>query len=267
MLLMFGIFAVLFYRDGSTGYRNKNLSYYTWKSFDSAASTFSNKMESMDPEAWREYASNQQIKLPDDRSILPADTPESIPWPEILRDYEAMEKGLTNPKKLLFDVYRDQAGMTYAAPEQPLSARKIFEQWVVFWICLVLFLITLLFLLRTLTRKVALEGDTLYPASGKPLRIADLVRLDLRLWDRKGLAFAWASQENGQERKIRIDGLTYGGFKHEHGQPAEKLMQALKAKFSGELIEYVEEDDSPDDTNDASSSTDDSRPAPPESKV
>lgn len=68
--------------------------------------------------------------------------------------------------------------------------------------------------------------------------------MDLRKWDRKGLAFAWTKGGDASERKIRIDGLTYGGFKKEDGEPAEKLMQAIKAGFSGELIEYEAEEDS-----------------------
>ena len=37
-----------------------------------------------------------------------------------------------------------------------------------------------------------------------------------------------------------IDGLTYGGFKAEHGEPAERLIRRLKASFSGELIDFEE---------------------------
>lgn len=254
MLLMFGIFAVLFYKDGSTGYREKNLSYYTWTAFERAASEFGKKSQSMDAAEWREYASRQEIELPDDRDILPADTPESIPWPEMLRDYETVSNGLTNPKTQLFDVYRERVGMTASPPDKAFHAGKIHQQWVVFWICLALFLGALFVLLRTLSRKIVLDGGTLYPAAGKPVEISDLVRLDLRRWDRKGIAFAWAKTAGGGERKIRIDGLTYGGFKPEEGEPAEQLMRAIKSGFSGELIEYVEEDEPDPETGEPESS-------------
>jgi hypothetical protein len=38
---------------------------------------------------------------------------------------------------------------------------------------------------------------------------------------------------------LRIDGLTYGGFKKEQEEPAEQFMQRIRANFSGEIIEYT----------------------------
>ena len=60
----------------------------------------------------------------------------------------------------------------------------------------------------------------------------------------QGLTFAFAKTPSGGERKLRIDGLTYGGFKPEHGEPAEQLMRALRENFTGEVIEYVTEPES-----------------------
>ncbi|MGB1129702.1 MAG: hypothetical protein ACPG4K_06615 [Haloferula sp.] len=243
MLLMFGIFTVLFYKDGSTGYREKNISYYTWRAVEQAAAEFGELQSKMTPEEWREHVAGKTLDLPEDRSILPEGTPETLPWPELLGDYEVMKEGLGNPKKLLFDRYRDEVGMKHDAGDKAFTAGKIFEQWVVFWICLALSLGAVFVLLRTISRKMVLDGSTFQPAGGKAVDLADLVRLDLRRWDGKGLAFAWAKTDGGAERKIRIDGLTYGGFKKEDGEPAEKLMQALRAGFSGELIEYVSEEE------------------------
>ena len=39
--------------------------------------------------------------------------------------------------------------------------------------------------------------------------------------------------------RIRIDGLTYGGFKKENDEPAERLMRLIRSRFSGEIIEYA----------------------------
>ena len=243
MLLMFGIFAVLFYKDGSTGYREKNLSFFTWKAVEQAAAEFGELQSEMSPSEWKNHVAGKTLDLPEDRSTLPEGTPETLPWPKLLGDYEVMKEGLANPKKLLFDRYRDEVGMKHDAGEKAFTAGKIFEQWVVFWICLVLTLGALFVLLRTLSRRMVLDGSTFQPAGGKAVEVSDLIRLDLRRWERKGLAFAWAKTGSGKERKIRIDGLTYGGFKKEDGEPAEKLMQALREGFSGELIEYVEEEE------------------------
>lgn len=244
MLLMFGIFAALFYMDGRWGYREKNLSYHIKEAVERAVAEFGDAKGRMSPDEWREYAGEQRVFVGEtDMSTLPEGTDEDLRWPALLGGYEAMESGMSNWQSLLFDRYRDEAGLKKSPPEQPYSAKKIFEQWVVFWICLVLFLATLFILLRTLSRKIVLDGSTLEPAAGPPLELSELKRLDLRRWQGKGLAFAWADDGKGGERKIRIDGLTYGGFRAEDNQPAERLMQGIRAGFSGELIDYEEPSD------------------------
>ena len=67
---------------------------------------------------------------------------------------------------------------------------------------------------------------------------ADLKILDLRKWETKGLAFIDYDGESGKGR-IRIDGLTYGGFKKEDDEPAERLMRHIRSRFSGEILEYA----------------------------
>ncbi|MFC7337091.1 hypothetical protein ACFQY0_07875 [Haloferula chungangensis] len=243
MIVMFGVFAVLFYKDGKSGYREANLSYFLSESFKKAAEEFTAKGASMSPEEWAAYASTQEVAVPENPELLPVGTEFPIMWPEMLHDHAAMaEKGVSNPKSY-FDAYRQESGLAKSPPEQSYTQQKINEQWYVFWICLGLLAVAIFFLLRTLTRKMVVEGDTFQPAGGKAVPIKDLVRLDLRKWSSKGLAMAWANDGSGGERKIRIDGLTYGGFKAEDGEPAEKLMQALKSRFSGEIIEYETDED------------------------
>lgn len=245
MIVMFGVFAVLFYKDGKSGYREANLSYYLSGAFKQAADEFTAKGSSMSAGDWAAYAAKQEVAVPDDPELLPVGSELPIIWPEMLQDHAAMaEKGVSNPKGY-FDAYRQQSGLAKSPPEHSFSRQKIKEQWVVFGICLGLLVVALFFLLRTLSRKLVVDGDTFQPAGGKAVAIKDLVRLDLRKWNTKGLALAWADDGSGGERKIRIDGLTYGGFKTEDDEPAENLMRALKARFSGEIIDYeVEEDES-----------------------
>ncbi|BCX49187.1 hypothetical protein HAHE_30950 [Haloferula helveola] len=245
MILMFGIFAAMFFKDGRSGYREENLSYYVWKAVERAVAEFGERKDEMSPSEWRRFAEIQEVEFPENRNLLPEGTVESVKWPELLSDYDAMSAGLGNPERDLFDPIRDQLNLVKEAPEHAHTEREIFEQWVVFWICLVLFLGALFLLLRTMARKIVLDGTTLQPAGGKPVELGDLVRLDLRRWKSKGLAFAWSDNGSGGERKIRIDGLTYGGFKHDDGEPAEKLIQAVRAGFSGELIDYEGESSEP----------------------
>jgi hypothetical protein len=241
MLLMFGIFSVLFFVDGKWGYRQSNLSYFVAEAFKEATNEFKEKKDEMSPEAWRAFAEKQTVPFPEDLAILPEGTRVPMAWPEVLRDYAKMKASLGQPPNTLFDDYRLEAGIKKDVPEHDFPARKIKEQWVVFWICLGLTLGAVVVLLRTLGRSIAIDGEAFYPVGGGKISFAELVRLDLRKWETKGLAFVWARTPGGGERKLRIDGLTYGGFKKEQDEPAERLMRRLRENFAGELIEYVTE--------------------------
>ncbi|MCW1924671.1 hypothetical protein OKA05_19050 [Luteolibacter arcticus] len=253
MLLMFGIFSVLFFRDGKWGYREQNLVYHLSKAFEQAKNEFKEKKDQMTPVDWRAYAAKRTIDFThidkESKQVIatpvPEGTPVPMPWPEILGDYEAMKAAPDQGQDKLFNDYLLQTNIKKEAPEELFTLRKINEQWVVFWFCLVLVLGALFMLLRTMGRKIAIDGEAFYPASGGKVPFADLARLDLRKWETKGLAFTWAKTPSGGERKLRIDGLTYGGFKKEDGEPAEQLMRRLKENFSGELIEYVTESEEP----------------------
>lgn len=236
MLAMFGVFAVLFFVDGSKGYRKKNVVYYLHKTFQSANGEFSkmNVDGALTPESWKRHAEAQSVMFPEDRSVLPADLELPMPWPEILTDYDRMKPLQWN---LLWREYTGERGMDSSPPEHDFDAGKIREQWVVFWICSALAAGAALVLLRTLGRSISADGEGVRSQAGKQVAYGDLNRLDLRKWDTKGLAFLDYEGAAGKGR-IRVDGLTYGGFKKENDEPAERLMRRIRANFSGEILEY-----------------------------
>lgn len=237
MLLMFGVFAVLFYKDGSTGYRKKNEVFYLYKTFQAANEEFSkmNSDASLTPSGWKMHAEKQIVRFPEDASILPADLKLPMPWPAILHDYGKMKPLQWN--KLWLE-YSKERGFPSSPAEEPYDARKIREQWVVFWICLVLASSAAFFLLRTMGRKITADAQGITSQNGKRVAYADLKTLDLRKWETKGLAFIDYEGASGKGR-IRIDGLTYGGFKKENDEPAERLMRLIRSHFSGEILEYA----------------------------
>lgn len=248
MLAMFGVFSVLFYIDGTTGYRKKNLEYYVHATFGEAGQKFSekNKEGNLTPAAWKEFAGQQTVKLPE-ASLLPEGTEIPMPWPEVLTDFEQMKSLQTH---LLWQDYSGENGMNVKPAEHSFDAGKIQEQIIVFWICLSLFLITLFFLIRTLGRSLKADDEALTTVKGKRIPYAEMTTLDLRKWDTKGIAFIDHTGSAGSGR-VRIDGLTYGGFKKEKDEPAERLMRKIRENFSGELIEYttVEEEEKPTESS------------------
>lgn len=237
MLLMFGVFAVLFFIDGSTGYRKKNLTYFVHEAFKSSNDEFArmNAGGTLTADDWRAHAEKQSVRLPEDRSILPVDLKTPMPWPPVLHEFERMKPLQWNQ---LWLEYSKAQGLNSDPPEKPYDARKIGEQWVVFWICLALALGAAFFLIRTMRRSVTADEEALTGPDGRRVRYEDLKVLDLRKWDTKGLAFIDYDGASGKGR-IRLDGLTYGGFKKEEGEPAEHLMQLVRSRFSGEILEYV----------------------------
>lgn len=237
MLLMFGGFAGWFYLDASIGYRKKNLVYYLHQTFEHASGEFSrmNSDGALTPEEWKSHAAEQSVRLPEDPSVLPADVKLPMPWPQILHDHERMKP--LNWKKLWLD-YTAGEGLPADPAEQPYDARKIGEQWVGVWVCLALALAALFVLVRTLGRSIRADGEALTSQQGRRIPYADLKTLDLRKWETKGLAFLDYDGESGKGR-VRIDGLTYGGFKKEEGEPAEQLMRLIRSRFSGEILEYA----------------------------
>lgn len=237
MLSMFGVFAVLFYLDGSTGYRKKNEVYFLHETFKAANEDFAklNQGGKLTPESWRQHAAQQTVSWPKDLSILPSGTQPNLPWPEILQDYNRMKPLQWNT---LWREYTKGRGINEEAPEEPYDSRKIREQWVVFWISLTLAAVAAFILARTLRRTISVTAEGITDQRGRRVPFTDLKVLDLRKWDTKGLGFIGYDGASGKGR-LRIDGLTYGGFKAEDGEPAEQLMKFVRARFSGEIIEYA----------------------------
>lgn len=237
ILVMFGVFSVLFYKDGSTGYRKKNLIFHVHAAFRQANGDFEkmNAGGTLTADEWRAHAARQEVVLPEDRSTLPAGLQIPMAWPALLHDYGKMKE--LDWHGLWLD-YSAEKEWSSKVPEVPYDARKIQEQWVVFWICLVLALAAAFFLVRTLGRRLEADEEGVRAADGTRVAYGDMKSLDLRKWDTKGLAFIEYSGACGSGR-IRIDGLTYGGFKKEQGEPAEALMRKIRSRFSGEILEYV----------------------------
>lgn len=239
IFLMFSVFSVLFYIDGTTGYRKKNYEYYLHATFEKATSAFS-KMQAEAPltaSTWKEYASQQTVDFPEDPAVLPADLKLPMPWPEVLWDFDQVK---TLQHNHLWEEYSEVHEYGNNPVENPYDAGEIEVQIRVLYICLTLALGALFFLIRTSMRFIRIDEKGLRSADGKIIPFSAMRVLDLRKWDTKGIAYLEHETAAGMKR-CRIDGLTYGGFRKERGQPAEELMKRIRKNFSGEIIEYGEE--------------------------
>jgi hypothetical protein len=237
ILTLFSVFGVLFYIDGSTGYRKKNENFYLHKTFQAANAKFAelNTKGALTAAEWQTFAAGQSVAYPSDPALLPADIKLPVAWPAILQDFERMKPLQWN---LLWLDYTKERGLAADPPDEPYSMRKINEQWLVGGVCVVLASAAAFILLRTLRRSISVDSEAVTTQQGKRVPYTDLKKLDLRKWESKGLAFIEYDGPSGKGR-IRVDGLTYGGFKKEQDEPAERLMKQIRSHFSGEITEYV----------------------------
>jgi hypothetical protein len=239
MFCMFFFLGCWFYKDGTTGYRNQNKIFFMDKAFSKAFADYENqsKLGSVSALEWEKYVKNQTIDFGKDLTILPKDFKNSMSLPFILHDVEMMKKG----KFLAWNQFSGENHWAEKAPEKLHEAGSLREQMILAVVLFILAIITLFFLVRTSRRKIEADSEKITTQEGKEVFYKDLKQLDLRKWNTKGLAFATYVTSSEKIGKIRFDGLTYGGFKQEDGEPAEALMKKVKRYFTGELIEYSDD--------------------------
>jgi hypothetical protein len=129
-------------------------------------------------------------------------------------------------------------------PEKPkrYTEKEIEEQ---FWwggAMLILALAGVLTFLVNKGKVVRGYEDRLVTPEGREVRFSDVFRVDKRQWASKGLAtVSYREKPDGPELKTKLDCLKYD----ERGM--ESIMAALLGKFSGELIEKIEEPEGDED--------------------
>lgn len=243
VLAAFFGFGLYFFYDGSVGYREANEVFCSYHAF----AALGGKVDATAEDDWRADRAAQPLieakqtadglvaVLPDGHELpLPRVCEAAQSCPPEAADYAAMKRGWME----CWQAYSARRHFPIKPGEHGYDAGAIREQWIAGGVCMLISAALAYLMLRTRCRVMALEGDWV-TAAGQRFRVGDISRLDLRQWGTgfKGVAYATV---NG--RRIRMDGMTYGGFSKERDEPAERLMQALLAQYKGELIEYAAEE-------------------------
>ena len=247
MLVMFGGFAVYFLYDWKVGYPKKNYIIAQYRAFSEAGKAQTN------PEIWKDweaFVAAQTIPFGEDRGIYPEDTDFQEKWPKILADKEAMDK---QSDEGLWKIHSGKKGwpQTIDLGEDPKPAYKIKEQLYASIVCFCLAAVAIFFLIRTKGRRMCVDTEVYYAPGGAEIPFSEMIEIDKRKWETKGLATIKYKDSSGKEQKAKVDGMVYGQFKEEEGAPAEALFQRILANFDGELIELVVEDDEDDEAENA----------------
>jgi len=236
MLAMFGGFAFYFLYDWKIGYPKKNYIVAHYEAFSAAGSAWT---IDENRENWEAFVKEQKIPFRDEKGVYPPDTDLEEKWPEILTTMS----GNGNDEELWKEYSGEKGWPQRIDPNEDFyPAYKIDHQLIAASVCFLLTAITLFFLLRTKGRVMKVDDQGYYPPGGDLIPFGDMISLDKRKWETKGLA-SISYKDGGEEKKAKIDGMVYGQFKEEEGAPAEALFQKVLENFEGELIELVIEDD------------------------
>lgn len=241
VLAAFFGFGMYFFYDGAVGYRKANEVYFSYQAFarlgDMATAAYNENDWEVDRRSTPLIETQQE-------NGIPVAVIENHFYP-LLKNCEAARTcpPETYNFKAMAKSWND-CWLTYTArmkyPSQPADhpydEAAIREQWYAGGVCMAISAILLFLMIRTARRVMALRGDTV-TAAGQTFSIDNITRLDLRQWGKgfKGIAYATV---NG--RKVRLDGMTYGGFDPKKGEPADVFMKALLARYQGEVLEYEE---------------------------
>lgn len=258
MAAMFGVGAFLFFKDWKWGYPEKNVERYYYLAFEQAKEDFAEHLkDGKSPADWEAFASSQKVFRPIDKDgekveevapTVPVDTDFETIWPNILADYERYaplyEQGKNIASPPGWKEYSNSGGRKWdeKSTGQLKSEGKIKEQLYIGIFCSVLFLVALFFFVRTLGRSMKVDAVGFTPPGKKLIPYGDIKRIDARKWDTKGLAYLHYT-DGGTEKKVKVDGMVYGQFKKEEGEPAEKLYRRILSNFHGELIELAPDED------------------------
>ena len=264
MGVMFFGFGGYFFYDAAIGYPRQNEVFFTYQGFKKAGDDFETLRSSsspvlppMDGEGaitraarwacdarnavlWRGVVKNGRVFVRDSKGNdcpLPEGAAAAPAWPAVLANYDVMASGGWSAA---WNVYSGEHRLPSKPGEKPHDAASIREQWIAGSVCMVFGLLCLGLLLRTMGRRMSLSGNEVC-AAGRKFSVADIRLVDLRQWKLKGLA-RFTVEKDGRTERVRVDGMTYGGFDKEQGEPAERFMQAVLALYGGDVLVYEEEE-------------------------
>lgn len=268
MLLGFGAF---FYYDGAIGYRKKNVNYYQYaaksqvKDFFKLASiekgnTGANEQTKLSPannkETWLAFAKNYDVTLHAKRDVNSKETiitdvngcfPENYTFTQkipniFVIEYDSMIK---DPLQIeaLWKKHAAQTGISESAGEHFKTLDVIQSQYKWAIGSGIFGLIALFFLIRTSLRQMKVDHEGYTAPDGTHIPFSSVSKIDKRKWQRKGLAYLFFKDSNGQEKKARVDGMVYGQFDKQNPNNAEALYQYIESRVADvEIIDYADEE-------------------------
>ena len=221
-----------------------------YNTFKKAQNLFSEyQAQDKSAEDWKFYLSEADLAFNEDKSVIPSDK-QNEQWSDILSDYdqyyllakEEIETGVAKKEPYLWKEFTSQMKWSEKAPDSMKTKENINEQLYFGIGVATLSLLTALFAFRMKNRFIAVDDDAFYAPGKKRIPFTSITKIDKRKWETKGLATVYY-KDGEQTKKTRVDGMVYGQFNKDEGEPAERLFQELLSNFKGELVELVDEEE------------------------
>lgn len=241
VLAAFFGFGLYFFYDGSVGYRKANEVYFSYQAFASLGAEASKSLSWSTGQPGKPLITAEQVEgewMVEGKYPLPSNCEATSSTPPEAADHAAMSKSWAD----CWMAYSARMHFPLKPAEHAYDTAAIREQWLAGGVCMGICCIILFFIIRTSRRTMGIDG-TAVTAAGQTFDVSEISRLDLRQWGKgfKGIAYATV-----KGKKIRLDGMTYGGFNPAANQPAETFMQMLLARYKGEILEYERKDSTAD---------------------
>ncbi len=241
VLAAFMGFGLYFFYDGAIGYRKANAAMLSYQAFarlgEAATKTTQAEWNQRMLEGTLiptvEGSPDLAAGAEDKRFPIPPALEATLGYPTEVRDHAAMSRGWND----CWLAYSTRMHYPIKPGDHPHDEGAVREQWYGGCVCMLISAILLYLVIRTSRRELSLRGSTI-TAAGQQFDIADIETLDLRQW---GTGFKGAAYFTVKGRRIKADGMTYGGFNKEQGEPAEQFMKAVLARYQGDIIDYEQE--------------------------
>ena len=244
IIAMFGVFSYLFYKDGHIGYREKNEQYVYYNLFNEIAVQKANAVEN--EVEWREFVATKKIDLPSEVYCpLPKDFDRDQLWPNSLASNYNSIKDSNKKSNQAWKEYAGVRGWDIEVADHPEDQGSLNTQFYMASGCAALVIAGVFLFLRTLTRTMEVTESSYIAPGKKVVTFTAMRRIDTRKWDSKGVATI-EYEVDGVTKKVKVDGMIYGHFKKEDGEPAEKLYSYIMERFKGEVIEFESDDEDKD---------------------
>ena len=230
------IFAVLFFLDGTYKYKEENEAYLMYRIFATSGKTFDiiKKTGDLNEVTWNEFLSEQKNILEENRLVLPKEIDlEDFPPKEIQNFQQIQERGW----HALWKDYSYRRHFSVRPPEKFHKASDLKEQILFFYILSFALLFLLGFIFTVSRRSFSLNEQGIILPSGKCVPYNKINGIDLKKWEKKGLAIL-SYHDGKKQRKQKFDGFIYGGFvaKLDQKEAAEEFMQQILKSVPDEKV-------------------------------